>query len=246
MKMKNTPKTTPKSAPPKPTQSALAAQLGVTRQLIAAHCKKPDAPGLDDVAGWSAYFAQHGRVGSCPPDLRRALAEVKLDILRETKAKLVRENKVATRDCGEMIPRERVEELLRAFGNAFRGAVSGFEACGQAVFMAKDADAVRAIIYRAYIDLSFTSMAAVRGSKKINCPDWMLKVFCKATELAPWSESTYAEMSAFACEFMCQNGQRELDDYRKRRDALKHYYETTDSAEKARIWRDEVAPLMPS
>jgi transcriptional regulator with XRE-family HTH domain len=84
----------------KTTQSELAAQLGVSRQLLAAHMKKPDAPMLSDLPGWLAYFAQHGRIGSAPEDLRRAIAQERLEILKETKVKLARENKIA---AGELI-----------------------------------------------------------------------------------------------------------------------------------------------
>ena len=84
----------PKSKAPKPTQSSLAKALGISRQLVAAHARKPDAPKLDDLTGWTAYLAQHGRIGSAPDDLRRAIAQERLEILKETKAKLVRDNKV--------------------------------------------------------------------------------------------------------------------------------------------------------
>jgi hypothetical protein len=80
----------------KTTQSKLAIQLGVSRQLIAAHIKKGDAPGLDDLIGWNVYLAQKGRIGSAPDDLRRAIAQERLEILKETKAKLARENQVET------------------------------------------------------------------------------------------------------------------------------------------------------
>jgi hypothetical protein len=84
----------------KTTQSALAAQLGVSRQLLAAHMKKPDAPQLSDLPGWLAYFAQHGRIGSAPAELRHEIAAERLAILKETRAKLARENKIA---AGELI-----------------------------------------------------------------------------------------------------------------------------------------------
>jgi hypothetical protein len=84
----------PKPKAIKPTQSSLAKSLGVSRQLIAAHASKPDAPPLGDITGWTAYFAQHGRIGSAPDDLRRAIAQERLEILKETKAKLARDNRI--------------------------------------------------------------------------------------------------------------------------------------------------------
>lgn len=78
------------------TLSELAEVLGVSRQLLNAHRKKPDAPKLGDVSGWTTWLAQHGREGSAPPQLREAIAKERLKILRETDRKLKRENDVAS------------------------------------------------------------------------------------------------------------------------------------------------------
>ena len=94
------------------TRSSLAAQLGVSRQLIAAHLKKPNAPALNDVAGWIAFLAAHGRTGSCPPELRTAIAQKRLEILAETKIKLARENEIAS---GLLVP---AAEAIRQAGEA--------------------------------------------------------------------------------------------------------------------------------
>jgi hypothetical protein len=79
------------------TFAQLAEVLGVSRQLLNAHRKKSDAPKMSDVAGWVAYLAAHGREGSAPPELREAIAKARLAILRETQAKLKRENDVAAK-----------------------------------------------------------------------------------------------------------------------------------------------------
>jgi len=80
----------------KPTQSELAAALGVSRQLISLHARKPDAPPLTDVSAWTAFLAAHGRDGSAPPDVRRKIAEARLAILNETQKRLERENQIAS------------------------------------------------------------------------------------------------------------------------------------------------------
>ena len=51
-------------------------------------------------------------------------------MLKVTKAKLARENLMATRDCGELIPREVVEKLLWDFGGILGLALHGFYDCG--------------------------------------------------------------------------------------------------------------------
>ena len=50
----------------KHTQSTLAKSLGVSRQLLAAYVKKPDAPALNDLTGWTIYLAQKGRIYAGP------------------------------------------------------------------------------------------------------------------------------------------------------------------------------------
>jgi hypothetical protein len=87
----------PKTEPKKQTQASLAGLLGVSRQLISCHVKAGGAPPLDDLAGWTAHLAARGRTGSLPPDLRRAIGEQRLAILKATKARLERENAVAAR-----------------------------------------------------------------------------------------------------------------------------------------------------
>ena len=110
----------PKS--PKMTVSKLAAVLGVSRQLIAAHRKKPDAPALDDVAGWNVFFAAHGRMGSSnvPPELRKAIAQERLAILTETKIKLARENES---EAGKLMLVEDAVRHANAAGSFFMEAI---------------------------------------------------------------------------------------------------------------------------
>ncbi len=99
------------------TQSSLAALLGVTRQLIASHRKKPDAPAINDVTGWTVYLAQKGRAGSAPPDLRRAIGQERLAILRETKKKLARQNEI---EAGRMMETaDAKQQAGAAMGMAF-------------------------------------------------------------------------------------------------------------------------------
>lgn len=229
-----------KATPKKTTQSKLAVQLGVSRQLIAAHVKKGDAPALDDLAGWNAYLAQRGRIGSAPEDLRRAIAQERLEILQETKSKLRRENLIATVDCGELIPRQLVEELLWNFGGILRGALHGFEDCGQAVFNAQNPDEVRVVMGRAFQELTFASMVALRSSKELKIPDWMLKSFCNATRTAPWAEESYVTMAAFAAEYIKQHGQQNREEFLKQLDAKERWRACTDPVEKERIWHEEV------
>ena len=94
------------------TVSKLATALGVSRQLISVHRKKADAPALDDLAGWTVFLAAHGRAGSVPAELRKAIAEERLKILKETTAKMNRENQI---EDGKLI---LVTEVIRQAGCA--------------------------------------------------------------------------------------------------------------------------------
>jgi hypothetical protein len=92
-------KTKSKSKPQ--TLAQLAKVLGVSRQLLNAHRRKPDAPKLSDVDGWIVWLSANGRDGSAPPELRKLIAAERLAILKETKARLAREN---AREAGELMP----------------------------------------------------------------------------------------------------------------------------------------------
>jgi hypothetical protein len=76
--------------------SELARRLGVARQLISAHRKRPDAPPLADVAAWEFYLSAHGREGSSgPPELRKRIAGQRLRLLQAMTHKADRENRIA-------------------------------------------------------------------------------------------------------------------------------------------------------
>lgn len=72
----------------KVTQSDLAKQLGISRQLVAHHQKTGKAPALDDLSGWVAYLAACGREGSVPKQYREEVAKQKVRILTATADKL--------------------------------------------------------------------------------------------------------------------------------------------------------------
>ena len=96
----------------KPTnQKELAAALGVSRQTIAHHLKQPGVPPIGDVKAWQIHLAAHGRDGSAPPDLRRKLAEKRLEILTETKRQLARENAIAE---GKTIGKDEVSTGIKS------------------------------------------------------------------------------------------------------------------------------------
>lgn len=63
----------------KMSQSELARRLGITRQLVAAHQKKGDAPPLDDVEAWELHIAVNAREGGA---LANATPETKAEFLK--------------------------------------------------------------------------------------------------------------------------------------------------------------------
>ena len=117
-------------------QKELAARLGVSRQTLAHHMKQLDAPPLGDVKGWNVFLAAHGRDGSSPGDLKRALAEKRLSILAETERQLKRENAIAE---GKTVSKDEVStgiksamallfgELDRLFLNELPPALKGLD-----------------------------------------------------------------------------------------------------------------------
>jgi hypothetical protein len=97
----------------------LAGALGVSRQLINYHVKKTGAPKLSDVPAWEEYLAEHGRIGSAPPELRIEIAKERLAILRAVRHAKERENKVKD-DLVCDVPRvsQFIHDLV---GNCFFG-----------------------------------------------------------------------------------------------------------------------------
>jgi len=95
-------KTTKRTKPTKPkfTKSALADALGISRQALNVHLKLPDAPPISDMAAWQILLAAKGRIGSAPKELRHEIASERLAILKASREKLERENKIA---AGELI-----------------------------------------------------------------------------------------------------------------------------------------------
>jgi hypothetical protein len=102
---------------PKLTITALAKKLGVSRQLLASHIKNGGAPPLADVDGWRIFLAAIGRTGSAPPDLRRKIAEQRLEILKEQRAALARRN---AQEAGELMTcASAVRQAAEAMGLTF-------------------------------------------------------------------------------------------------------------------------------
>jgi hypothetical protein len=112
--------------PPKSklTKSALADSLGISRQALNVHLRKPDAPRIADLEGWQVYLAANGRIGTAPADLRREISAERLAILRATREKLDRANSI---EAGEMMLaadacRQAAEAMALVFADMERDA----------------------------------------------------------------------------------------------------------------------------
>jgi hypothetical protein len=105
---------------PKLTKSALADALGISRQALNVHLKSPDAPPVDDLDAWQIWLAAHGRIGTAPEDLRRAIAEKRLAIMEETRVKQSRENDI---EAGKLIPFAHVVRQACEAGGFFMSEV---------------------------------------------------------------------------------------------------------------------------
>jgi hypothetical protein len=92
------------------TQSELATKLGVARQLISYHRKKPGAPKLNDLEAWREFLIAEGRDSGLPPELRRQLAKERLRLIREQADKLEDEKALRRR---EVINFNLVRQFIR-------------------------------------------------------------------------------------------------------------------------------------
>jgi|ERR1043166_7981596 hypothetical protein len=108
MKAKRKTKPKPASAVPA-TAAELARILGVSRQLISAHQKDPDAPPIGDVDGWTAYLAAHGREQSGPPELRAQIGAQRLALLTAIRH---REELKLSRERCEMLDKAEVQAAI--------------------------------------------------------------------------------------------------------------------------------------
>src|SRR6058998_3969254 len=104
---------------PPQTASQLARKLGVSRQLVAAHRRRPGAPDLADVPGWNVWLAAVGREQSGPPKLREQIARKRLHLLGILAD---RERVKLANDRGQTVRKDQVQFALRkAMGVLFAG-----------------------------------------------------------------------------------------------------------------------------
>ena len=132
----------PEQHVPPHTQASLARALCVSRQTVAAQVKRGGSPPLNDLAAWTEHLAIHGRTGSLPDDLRRAIGKERLGILKETRSRLARDNALA---AGRVIDAEAVakfhgrlmgflfSELDRTFASELPPALAGLDAVAVSV-----------------------------------------------------------------------------------------------------------------
>lgn len=107
------------------TAAELARQLGVSRQLIAAHQSKPGAPELSDTESWQEFLAAFGREGSTPKELRNQIAAERLRLLKAMGEKAERANAV---EAGKMLPADEVADTIRrAVATAFSVIEKSFD-----------------------------------------------------------------------------------------------------------------------
>jgi hypothetical protein len=102
------------------TKTALARELGISRQALGRHLAKPGAPGLGNVSAWQEFLAAHGREGSGPPELRRKIGVQRLRLLRTL---ATRAEHAASKERGELISRAEVQFALSKGTSVFWSAL---------------------------------------------------------------------------------------------------------------------------
>jgi phage terminase Nu1 subunit (DNA packaging protein) len=95
----------------KRTKAELAALLEISRQALARLQQRPDCPDQDaPLDNWLDYQAMVGREGSAPPDLKRAIAEQRLRLVKENADRAAIEN---ARRRGETIDKAELNSFMR-------------------------------------------------------------------------------------------------------------------------------------
>ena len=80
--------------------SDLARALGVSTQCVSINRRKPGAPSLDDIEGWTQFLAENTRTGIVDETIVNQIARQNLKIKEETAKEKARENELA---AGELV-----------------------------------------------------------------------------------------------------------------------------------------------
>ena len=98
------------------TWTELAKLLGVSRQKLCGHSKKPGAPKLSDYAGWELFLASVERDVGGSENVRRAIAQQRLRLIRGLADDRQRRNKKA---AGELVELERACNAMHLAAETF-------------------------------------------------------------------------------------------------------------------------------
>jgi hypothetical protein len=243
MKTRTTKK--PKKIAPK-NWSALAEEIGVTRQLLAALRKKPNAPKGYDPDEWRSYLAVRADDKDAPSDLRRAIAKQRLRLMTAMASKAEREDRKAAGEVGDLVPRKQIEDTLQRFGFYLRHLPQIF--ITEAPYLAglKDPAAVVELSTRLIDNFHGAALGTLCAHWPGTVPSWFVNAFEKGLHDNPENEATLAtrlEQFKGILEILVTPA---VADYRAwldyRRDAMRRYAECADEKERERIYRTEINP----
>jgi len=135
-----------------------ARKLGISKQLLNHYLKEPAAPKLTDEKAWIDFIAVHGREGSGPPDLRRAIAAKRLELISE---QVAREKRLNAEAMKELVPWELVQKAqqfadqtfcaqIQRFVRDWPAVMEGLTAVEMRKKMQEDADAILPTLKEAF------------------------------------------------------------------------------------------------
>ena len=228
-----------------------AALLEATRQTESAAVATQDPARADGAAGAAGALRRLERAEVRSYAAFRKASEsgdaVSIKAARETWLKVsesMRRYDLAVemnRRAVELVPKKLVVDAVRKFAAGLRFAHRGFESCAQLVVGLNDPAAVWSVLAKPADEFMPAALASLEHS---GCPEWLLTAFAEGAQAFPGDTAHSRELAETIRALVAGYGAqaRELYDLRTATEAK--WRSCTDPETRARIWHEELNPLL--
>jgi hypothetical protein len=173
------------------------------------------------------------------------LARVKRDAWLKSSDALRRHDlavEQSRRDAGELVHREEVRRLFKAFGMALYHAAAGLESLAPEVAGMGDPYQIWGILHKTALSFGSVAAAAVRNVQPA-LPERIITDFTEGFSYALPADGQWAERLAVAIGQLMQGvNEDHLRKFRARVNVAKCWQGCSDPKEKDRIWHEQLNP----
>jgi hypothetical protein len=147
----------------------------------------------------------------------------------------------ANRRGVDLVPKKLVVDAARKCAAGLRFAHRGFESCAQLVVGLNDPAAVWSVLAKPADEFMPAALASLEHS---GCPEWLLTAFAEGAQAFPGDTAHSRELAETIRALVAGYGAqaRELYDLRTATEAK--WRSCTDPETRARIWHEELNPLL--